>query len=188
MDVAGKQRFFCLFVFVGQFHLAKTFENVCATKQKSHFPFLYHFNGFIMAKFSTRRSGLFKFLAERPWGSLMPLKQWLLSPLAESECLWEILIFITPKVRNNLATSAWLPILIRQVCNWLYVRLWVAGIGAVSVVLLRLIGSLAFRSLDDYPSRIRGIGLVKFSCNHSCPVMRRQEKAVMFIFQWRLFF
>lgn len=56
MDVAGKQRFFCLFVFVGRFHLAKTFENVCATKQKSHFPFLYHFNGFIMAKFSTRRS------------------------------------------------------------------------------------------------------------------------------------
>lgn len=79
--------FFFLHCFCWLFHLAKTFENVCATKQKSHFPFLYHFNGFIMAKFSTRWSGLFKFLAECPWGSLMPLKQWLLSPVAESECL-----------------------------------------------------------------------------------------------------
>lgn len=74
MDVAGKQRLFCT-VFVGWFHLAKAFESVCATKHKSHFPFLYHFNGFIMAKFSTQRSGLFKFPAERLWRSLMPLKK-----------------------------------------------------------------------------------------------------------------
>lgn len=83
MDVTGKQRLFCT-VFVGWFHLAKAFESVCATKQKKKATFLSFIilMAFIMAKFSTQRSGLFKFPAECLWRSLMPLKQSLLSPVA----------------------------------------------------------------------------------------------------------